>query len=297
MTRFTPFAETDPLDGDAGTERLRPGDGILLTADHLLTEQLYHRARLARLLAYLAGPGTVAGLDVAWAVTGGVTELQVTPGLAIDYRGRLLELGHLSCLPIADWVAARAAEPAGAARIAAGRRPAGAGMPEHMVADLFADFVAYARRPEPAFATGNADRIDSVEPSLSQDSVHLYLIIRDAADNRLPESMISRLVPGAVDIAAVRTAKRQRLWRALAPRPAGLSTPADQPATEHDLTQQAFGGVFLARLRLPLRAGAGGALGFDGSFDMTAAAAAPAFDGRLYSYSAAELALIAGHRR
>ena len=297
MTRFTPFAEDDPLDAETGTERLRPGDGILLTADHLLTEQLYHRARLARLLAYLHGAGTVAGLDVQWQVAGGVTELKVTPGLAIDYRGRLLELGHESCLPIGEWVAAQASTAPGRARLAAGQRPAGAGMPGHVVCDLFADFAAYARRPEPAFATGNADRIDSVEPSLSQDAVWLYLTIRDAADNRLPESMISRLVPGAVDIAALRTAKRQTLWRALAPRPETLAAPTDQPATEHDLTQQAFGGVFLARLRVPVRVGAGGAPAFDDSFDMTAAAAAPAFDGRAYSYSAAELALLAGHRR
>lgn len=298
MTRFTPFAEPDPLATWAGTERLRLADGVLMTADHFNTEQLYHRARLARLLAYLHGVGTVAGLDVKWSVpAGGAVELMVTPGLAVDYRGRLIELGYEACLPIADWVAAQAATGAGRALIAQGTRPAGGGMPGHMVCDLFADFAAYARRPEPAFATGNADKIDGVEPTLSQDAIYLHLVIRDAADDRLPESMISRLVPGAADAEAIRAAKRQALWPALAPRPRDLAPLDGQPPTEHDLIQQEFGGVFLARLRIPLSAGAGGTPAFDDTFDMTAPAAAPAFDGRLYSYSAAELALLAGQRR
>lgn len=296
MTQFTPFFEDDPLLLAAGTERLRPVDGVLLTSDHLKTEQLYHRARLARILAYLQGPGTVAGLDVLYTPkSGGGIEVQVTPGLAIDYRGRLLELDHLACLSLGDWMAERVAlrDP----RLIAGRRGAGAGWPDHLVVDLFAEFAAFARRPEPAFATGSADYIDAIAPSLSHDAVHLQMMIRQAMDNRLPESMISRLVPGAANLARVQEAKRKGLWRAMAPRPDGLAPASDQPATEHDLTAQDFGGVFLARLHVPLRAGPGGGFVFDDSFDMTAATAGPRFDGRLYSYSNAEIQLLAGHRR
>lgn len=298
MAGFTPFPEADPLLASAGTDRLRPSDGILLGADHLRQEQLYHRARLARICAYLQGPGTVAGLDVRYdTTTSARVEVQVTEGLAVDYRGRLLEHAHLSCLVLADWLGAQAATPRGAALIAAGRRVAAAGLPDHLVTDLFADFRNSARRPEPAFATGNADQIDGVEPTLAQDGLHLFLVIRDATDDRLPESMISRLIPGAVTLAEVQRAKRQDLWAALGPRPETLAPVAGLPLTEHDPTQQRFGGVFLARLRLPLTAGPGGAAVFDTGFDMSAAAVQPDFAGRLYSYSAAELALLSGFRR
>lgn len=303
MAGFTPFREDDPMENVAGTERLRLFDGILLTADHFRTEQLYHRARLARLLGYLHGAGTVAGLDVVWRdAGGGAMEVVVSPGIAIDYRGRILEMGYESCLDIADWTADALADPERSAQIATGRRGPEAGLPDHFRVDIFAEFAAFARRPEPAFATGNADQIDGTEATLAQDSLYLNMVIRDAgaiadpATDLLPESMISRLVPGAVDAAAIQAAKRQTLWRALAPRPDTLAPSPDQPVTEHDLTRQAFGGVFLARLAIPLRL-AGTALEFDDAFDLTAPAAQPSFAGRLYSYSTAELALLAGERR
>ncbi|MGB8818847.1 MAG: hypothetical protein WCC66_13095 [Rhizobiaceae bacterium] len=295
MAGFTPFAEPDPLDEIAGTDRLRPADGILLTADHVQTEQLYHRGRLARLLAYLHGAGTVAGLDVRYSAPGGTAaEVQVTPGLAIDYRGRLVELTHLSCLKLGDWVGATASTPQGLARLAAGRRAAGAGLPDHLVVDLFAEFRAFARRPEPAFATGNADRIDAISPTLAQDSVFLNMVIRDAAFTGLPESMVSRLVPGAVTAAEVQRVKRESLWPALGPRPDQLAPDPTLPPTEHVRGHQAFGGVFLARLRVPVT---GTPPGLDDSIALTAPALLPDVSGRLYSYSTAELALLAGQRR
>ncbi|MEP4194660.1 MAG: hypothetical protein ABJL99_03400 [Aliishimia sp.] len=299
MARFTPFPEADPLDDAAGTERLRLADGVLLTAQHFQTEQLYHRARLARMLAYTQGPGTVAGLDVTWQTSDDPagTELKVTPGLAIDYRGRLLELRHDACLNITDWMSDLADEGLGAALITAGQRPAGDGLPLHILVDLFADFRAFARRPEPAFATGNADQIDGTEATLSDDAVYLHLVVRDAEDERAAQSMAARLfgagTPTPEDLQRI---KREDLWQNLAPRPDTLATAPGLADTEHDLGQQDFGGVMLARLALPLVEDDAGAR-FDTSFNMNATAVAPDFSGRLYSYSAAELALLHGLRR
>lgn len=297
MTRFTPFPEADPLDGTPGTERLRLAEGVLLTAEHFQTEQLYHRARLARMLAYAQGPGTLAGLDVRWQTfeDPAATEVLVTPGVAVDYRGRLLELRHDACLNIADWVDDLGSTGTGAALITQGRRAAGGGLPQHMMLDLFADFRAYARRPEPAFATGNADQIDGTQATLSDDAVYLHLIVRDAEDDRNAESMAARLT-AAETAEEIQRMKREDLWQNLAPRPDTIATDPGLADTEHDLSQQSFGGILLARLPVPL-VNDDGALRFDTSFDITAAAAAPDFAPRLYSYSAAELALLQGVRR
>ena len=78
-------------------------------------EQLYHRGRLARALAYLHGSGTVAGLKVVWERESENTETQpgreerlvVEPGLAIDRLGRLIELPRPACIRLNRWFEAQ----------------------------------------------------------------------------------------------------------------------------------------------------------------------------------------------
>lgn len=123
----------DPLTAPPGSaEHLRPdrpfyAAGVLLDAPDFTTEQLYHRGRLARSLAYLHGSGTVSGLRVNFesALEPGTTvpadpsivgdiervypegreaRILVQPGLAIDRLGRLIELSGPACLRLAPWL-------------------------------------------------------------------------------------------------------------------------------------------------------------------------------------------------
>jgi hypothetical protein len=100
----------DPLAAPSleGPERLNYVQGTLLDADDFSDEQLYHRGRLARGLEYLFGPGTVAGLDIVW--EGTTQEIAVTPGLALDPLGRLIEVPRRQCIRIREWFAAQRKE-------------------------------------------------------------------------------------------------------------------------------------------------------------------------------------------
>ena len=288
MTGFTPFELADPLadqdapdGGNLGAERLRLVEGLMLSAGHFETEQLYHRSRQSRILIFLHGQGTVAGLDVSYreieSDAGGV-EVVVSPGLAVDGRGRLIELRFESCVHLADWVAQIADDVDGQAELQQGARVGGGGLPDHIALDVTARFATFAHRPEPAFATGNADRIDSVEPSLSVDSCKLLLDIRPADHELTAETEISIAHQGdAANEATLHRLKRETMWPAISQAP--------------DI------GLHLARLRVPITTSGSGEVSFDGSFDMDTAAIAPDFSSRRYSYSVAELALLSGLRR
>lgn len=289
MSGFTPYAVHDPLaeqdtaaGGMAGTERLSMAEGLMLSAHHFATEQLYHRSRLSRMLTFLHGTGTAAGLDVLQADVGDddgtVTEIQVSPGIAVDPLGRLIELRFKSCIRLSDWMDETAADTDGQQQLQGGFRSAALGRPDHVAVDVTASFQAYAHRPEPAFATGNADQIDGVEPTLNVDSCRLELAVRAASAGLSGESDISRLVPGAADIDRIQTAKRETLW--------GEGADAQEDVAVH-----------LVRLIVPVRTTGSGDVAYEPSFDVDDPAIAPDFSGRLYSYSAAELALLAGHRR
>jgi len=288
MAGFTPFAVDDPLasqDTDAGgamgTQRLALAEGLMLSADHFATEQLYHRSRLSRSLAFLHGVGTVAGLDVTYQDMGeddaSLIEIKVSPGLAIDRIGRLIELRFQACLSLRDWMAQTALDADGQNKLQQGFRAAGSGLPDHVMIDVEAQFGAFAQRPEPAFATGNADQIDGVEPAYNIDSCQLLMTLRDAEHSLEARSDMATLEGVPVSIDALRTAKREALW--------------DEVADAED------GAIHLARLAMPVRDIGDGALGWDDSFNLFAAATAPNFDGRLYSYSTAELALLSQIRR
>ena len=288
MTGFTPFELADPLadqdgpdGGNLGAERLRLVEGLMLSAGHFETEQLYHRSRRSRMLMFLHGQGTVAGLDVSYRQIetdeGGV-EVIVTPGLAIDGRGRLVELRFESCVHLADWMAQTAEDEDGQPALQQAARAGGGGLPDHIALDVTARFATFAHRPEPAFATGNADRIDSVEPSLSVDSCKLSLDVRPADHELTAETEISVAHEGgAADESTLHRLKREAMWPVLSQVP--------------DV------GLHLARLRIPITTSGGGQVSFDASFDMDTAAIAPDFSSRRYSYSAAELALLSGLRR
>lgn len=156
----------DSLTTREAPDRLHYAEGMLLGAEDFLLEQTYHRGRLARALAYLHGGGTAAGLRVT--VEPANNEIRVSPGVAVDRLGRLIELPRTACLDLPRWW--QAASPG--ALIGAFQGGA-------VTADVFARFVACGHGKTPAFATGPFDALDAVQDALVRDAWQLELLPRD----------------------------------------------------------------------------------------------------------------------
>lgn len=166
--------EADALEAADRPDRPFYDTGVLLGSDDFRDEQTYHRSRLARALAYLAGTGTLIGLKAeAVAIEAGTAhELKVGPGLAIDRLGRLIEVPRAWCVRLEPWFAA---QPADALRAAHG--------PQGVVADLFLRFTAQARGRTPAFAQGAFDATDALVPNRVRDAFRFELVLRPDAKN------------------------------------------------------------------------------------------------------------------
>lgn len=303
MASFIPQPVTDDLQSQPAPERLYLHDGALLTQDHFRAEQLYLRGQLARLALHTCGAGTLAGLDVSYAPAAGGSEVevQVTAGLAIDRLGRLVEVPFKSCLPLAIWMDQQRAVPETAARLQAGVRAAGSGLPTHIVADVHLSYHPCAQTPEPAFATGNADTIDAVQPSRILDGGRLDLVIRPDGDDRTPSALSASTASQVSDpptLAEVQRFKRELAWDLTRSETDPFSLPAGADVSEHivDGNEQDGSEILLARLTVPVITGGGGPR-FDDSIDLTQTAFVPDQTLRPYSYSAAELALLAGNIR
>jgi hypothetical protein len=159
-------------------DRLNYVQGMLLDADSFGVEQLYHRGRLARALAYVCGTGTVAGLEVSYNNDDERDEIEVSPGLAIDPLGRLIEVPRRWCVEVGPWFAAQQESDLSDGWLTEAPDPA------MLIADVFVRFVECARRLSPAFAAGPADALDAVAPSRLRDGFEFALVIRTEAQLR-----------------------------------------------------------------------------------------------------------------
>jgi hypothetical protein len=161
-------------------DRVFYGEGVLLAADDFRDEQSYHRGRLARVLTYLHGAGTAAGLKAVWQKPlkpgddvnfpqGRAEELVVAPGLAVDRLGRLIEVPRELCLRLDDWYLGQDPAELDAAYDTTG----------HVVtADVFIRFVPCERGRTPGFASGPFDALDAAVPSRIRDAFELSLVPR-----------------------------------------------------------------------------------------------------------------------
>src|SRR5690606_9617852 len=162
--------------------------GVMLDEQDFIEEQTYHRGRLARALAALNGPGTVAGLRVEYvpavadsapgAGDGRPPVLRVQPGLVVDSYGRLTQLTPDGCIDLDRWFGP-ADLPASpdeetVERVAALRAAFKPGTGT-LIADVFVRFLPCGRALTPAFARGGAEALDAL----------VYERIRDAAEVRL----------------------------------------------------------------------------------------------------------------
>jgi hypothetical protein len=264
---------TDPLSKKLESpDRVFYATGVLLDAQDFEAEQNYHRGRLARVLAYAHGSGTVAGLGVAWEKTDSrgklVDRVVVEPGMAIDRVGRIIEVTRPACIRLQRWYDAQDDKKLTRScqtlditpdkltrgsddewRIKAGSQSE----PVYgVVVDVFVKFVACERGKTPAFASGPFDATDAVQPSRLRDGYEISLELRES-DPGLPKAVPTPAWP-ALDGATDRAQRERELqdeilgrWQERSPY---WTKNGFVGGPEH-LEGQDTTSVFLARMVLP----------------------------------------------
>ena len=280
-TSFDPLTIGPGSSNRVKPERLFYAPGVLLDAPDLLAEQLYHRGRLARSLAYLHGSGTVSGLKVLFqsAVEPGGTapddpenpaetsqiypdgreaRILVQPGLAIDRLGRQIEVPGPACLRIQPWLQEQTAPQlqqathpqAGDAdtpiSLATSPNAITVGPTNRgIVADVFIRFqICEAGGRTPAFGAGNFDSTNANVPARLRDGYELNLVLRPEATEDLAIKLPANPWANATNLVEL----QQTIFNSW------QETTADwdpqnrpEPRAEHTTNQDATA-VFLARL-------------------------------------------------
>jgi hypothetical protein len=239
----------DPLVTRYSPDRVFYATGAMLAAEDFSAEQTYHRGRLARVIKYLHGSGTLAGLNVEWkpATATVEEEIVVHPGLALDRLGRIIEIPADACIRLDRWY--RAQLPGDLFQgFHAG--------PSGVLVDLFVRFIPCERGKTPAFASGPFDALDAVAPSRLRDAYKLELVIRTEQpgpppipQNRWPD--LGAIADPAARRAALHTAILAAWTDGTDSRDADDNL---NPAIEHVAGQDPTS-LFLARLTLPATTG------------------------------------------
>ena len=266
MSAISRRPEADPLYAGPQPERAAYATGMLLDVQDFLDEQTYHRGRLARALAFLAGGGTLAGLEVTHrpADAGQPEEIQVAPGIAVDRIGRLVEIPRPACLRLDRWFTGeimrdggdtlRTATYGGLDRFISARASAPGVLPARaVVADVYLRFVACEHGLTPSFAGGPFDALDAVAPARLRDAYELQLVARtdhlDDAFTGLPDPGTDL---GAIaDIAARRAALQDAILGAYPMSGSAGTAGAIAPPPGHPPGLDPTA-VFLARVLVPV---------------------------------------------
>lgn len=261
--------ESDPLVAQPRAERLSFATGMLLDAQDFSDEQTYHRGRLARALAFLAGSGTLAGLEVEHVpgTSTQVEEIRVQPGVAVDRLGRLVELPRAACLRLPNWFDATQATDGGdtlrqsaydnLGRFVSTRMTdSGAALPARaVVADVFVRFAACTRGLTPSFAQGPFDALNAVSISRLRDAYELQLVARTNLGGSYRGLPAPPADPVLANEGAPAADRRNALQDAVLHGWAGSGHAGGsgglEPAPEHP-PQLDPGAVFLARVFIPV---------------------------------------------
>ena len=236
----------DNLSPPQPPSRVYYSTGRMLGVEDFQAEQDYHRGRLARALLQLHGAGTVSGLKVQTDGNTDLTqlEIQVTPGIALDRVGRIIEVPRLVCIRIQNWLAQQTDSDLSLAFKGT-----------FLMVDVFATFVACTRGATPCFASqDDYDATDAFSPNRLLDSFAMQLVLRTDATPKLPVD--PWLATGPVSTPGVNpthptpTELKQSILDATAGPGAG---PAEYPPL-FDATS-----VFLARMQIAATQGAPGA--------------------------------------
>ncbi|MEC5385348.1 hypothetical protein VVD49_06410 [Uliginosibacterium sp. H3] len=261
--------EADPLFVQPRAERPAYATGMLLDAQDFSDEQTYHRSRLARAMAFLAGGGTLAGLEVEH-VPGSATqveEIRVKPGLAVDRLGRLVELPRDACIRLPNWFALIEASDGGdtlrtaayenVARFVSPRMSDSAAVlpASALIADVFIRFVGCPVGLTPSFAQGPFDALNAVSTSRIRDAYELKLIPRSGLDDAydgLPIPPADAVLSNPASTAAERRdAAQDAVLDAYGGAEHAGGSGGLQPAPEHPADLD-YSAVFLGRVFIPV---------------------------------------------
>jgi hypothetical protein len=231
--KFATMKDSDPLTLARKPERVNYATGVLLDAQDFRDEQTYHRARLARVLRYALGMGTLAGLRVVVHTPIGKekeVEIRVEPGAAIDRLGRLVEVGTASCIRLDRWFAGQEPEKLNNALVGGA-----------VIVDLFLSAHVCERAKTPAFAAGPFDALDAVVSARLEDSFELKLVLR--VEDALPPPLPKNFWP---------TQTPKRLEAVLGSWFEGVQ---EMEGLQEHVDGQDFSAVFLARISIPAAPG------------------------------------------
>ena len=243
------FRYYDPLEKLRYPDRVNYANGVMLDENDFKAEQAYFRGRLSRALAYLHGFGTVAGLEVA-TVLEEPHKIRVTPGLAVDRLGRLIELPVPYCIRAQEWFATQ--DPNGLKESFANSVDGNG--PRAVVADVFIRFNNCERGMTPGFGTGNVDATDAFTAHRVRDSAELDMVLRSQPEQHKPrqeapyDALADENLSFSEAMNALRKFKIEDAWRE-----SDFWNPVDdtvKKGPEYGADQNGTE-VLLARVRLP----------------------------------------------
>ncbi|HEX3550438.1 MAG TPA: hypothetical protein VHT53_08685 [Candidatus Elarobacter sp.] len=176
----------------------------------------------------------------AWTCAGrAALEVLVTPGIAVDRIGRVIEVPRALCIPLQDWLAAQTASDLNAALHGSA-----------VIVDVFASFAGCPRGATPSFATqDDYDATDAFSANRLLDSCAMQLVLRTDATPQLPEDPWRAAGAMPPNPAVTAQTLQQAMLNAGGP---GVETPFGSGAIpieyppKFDPTS-----VFLARLSIP----------------------------------------------
>jgi len=244
---------SDALNPPPSPLRVYYSTGRMLGVEDFQAEENYHRGRLARALLQVAGTGTVTGLLVQ---TDGNAdpaklEIQVTPGMAVDRAGRIIEVPRMVCIGLqnwltqymASWQAQQAGNLPGVAPIADPNTAIHDG--KNLTIDVFASFAGCNQGLTPAFGLpDNYDATDAFTANRILDAFAMQLVLRTDATPKTPLDPWASFGAQQPPLANLR---QSILAGTLGPS----GTPAEYPSLSFDQTA-----VFLARILVPATPGA-----------------------------------------
>jgi len=181
----------------------------------------------------------------AWICVGPAQrEIVVSPGLAIDRVGRMIEVPRTLCIRIEPWLANQSTVDLNNALVGSGTG--------NILVDVFASFVPCTRGVTPCFATqDDYDATDAFSPNRLLDSFAMQLVLRNDPNPQLPKD--PWLFIGPAPTTAITPAIAQGLQQnILNANSVNVPAPVDYPVN-FDTTS-----VFLARISIPATAGAAG---------------------------------------
>jgi hypothetical protein len=189
----------------------------------------------------------------AWTCVGPAQlEIEVTPGLAVDRVGRMIEVPRTVCIRVQPWLANQAL---------ADLNSFLSGGTGNVLVDVFATFVPCTQGVTPCFASqDDYSATDAFSSNRMLDSFAMQLVLRNDSNPQLPQDPWD--ATGAIPTGAITPAITQNLKQCILSLNAGPSStppfamtglaPAEIPPG-FDASS-----VFLARITIPATAGASG---------------------------------------